>query len=376
MKNRICILLLALALLLTGCGSLLERDYRSVSRHVSHTSDTEDTSALRAESYSELVNDVQFFVSLGMDGGTVRLYSYSGDVETDLDAVCQELLTRDPLCAWALEDIHWSHSRIVSYDECVFSFSYRVDPAQIPSIHRTVGTGAIRELLETALAQYDGTLLLQTTSYYARPELLLPLVQDAYYAQPGYALGYPEVSVNVYPPDGSGAQHLVELTLSYSVSQPRLQERAQRVAAAATTLIGPAPAQGAVGCWLLYSRLAELDSYSPTGSASVYNALVEGKANSQGIALAFQYLCQRVSLPCLAVQGTLDGSSHWWNLVETDGVWHHVDVTEAMAQEDFLFSDLLAAERYTWDAGSYPACPDPGETSESEPEDIPSDIDE
>ena len=359
MKRRLCILLAVFMLALSGCSSLLNRDYRSVSRHVSHTSDTEDTSALRAETYSELVNDVQFFVSVGMQEGIVHLYRYSGDVESDLEAVRQELLTRDPLCTWALEDIQWSHSRIVSYDECVFTFTYRVDPAQIPSIYYTVGTTAIRELLETVLSQHDGTLLFQTSTYYAKADLLLSLVQEAYYALPGCALGYPDVTVKIYPQEEGGSQHLVEFNFSYPFSQSQLQEQSQRVAATAATLVGTSPAQGEVGCWLLYSRLAELDSYDPAGAASVYNALVDGGASSQGIALAYQYLCDQAGISCLTVQGTLDGSPHWWNLAETEDGWHHVDVTAGRSQEDFLFSDSEADLRYTWDVDNYPECPGP-----------------
>ena len=73
MKRCFCILLAIFMLALSGCSALLDRDYRSVSRHISHTSDTEDTSALRAETYSGLVNDVQFFVSMGMEEGVVHL---------------------------------------------------------------------------------------------------------------------------------------------------------------------------------------------------------------------------------------------------------------------------------------------------------------
>ena len=65
MKRNLLPLLLCLSLLLTGCSSILEREYRSVSRHVSQTSDADDTSALRVENYSDLVNSVLYFVSAG-----------------------------------------------------------------------------------------------------------------------------------------------------------------------------------------------------------------------------------------------------------------------------------------------------------------------
>ncbi len=373
MKRRITVLLLAFCLLpvLSGCNSLLERDYRSVSRHISQTSDTEDTSALRAETYSDLVNSVQFFVSMGETEGVVHLYQYSGDVEQDVEDACQEVLEQDPLGAWALEDITWTSSRIVSYYECVFTFTYRHTATEIASIQSVVGSTAIRDALGDALSDYESSLVLQVSSYYAQKELLLGLVQEAYYSLPGYAQGYPDVSISVYPQESTGAQRVVEFSFTWSDSQAALQARAEAIAYAAATQVGTAPAQGEVGYWLLYSRLADGLSYSAdSGRASVYTALVTGRTNSEGAALAFQYLCDQAGLTCLTVQGTLDGSPHWWNLVEVDEVWRHVDVTAGNTQEDFLRPDGQVSDRYTWDTETYPACPDP------EPEEESSDGDE
>ncbi|MCD7801730.1 MAG: hypothetical protein LUH09_02280 [Clostridiales bacterium] len=366
MKRRVAALLLALCLLpaLSGCESLLERDYRSVSRHISQTSDTEDTSALRAESYSDLVNSVQFFVSMGETEGVVHLYQYSGDVEQDVEDACQEVLEQDPLGAWALEDITWTSSRIVSYYECVFTFTYRHTVSEIASIQSVVGSNAIRDALGGAISNYDSSLVLQVSSYYAQKELLLGLVQEAYCSLPGYAQGYPDVSISVYPQESTGTQQIVEISFTWSDSQETLQARAEAIASAAATLVGTDPAQGEVGYWLLYSRLADGLSYSAdSGRASVYTALVTGRTNSEGVALAFQYLCDQAGLTSLTVQGTLDGSPHWWNLVEIDDVWRHVDVTAGDSQEDFLRSDSQVSDRYTWNTEQYPACPDP-ETEE------------
>ncbi|MCC8182418.1 MAG: hypothetical protein LIO45_05530 [Clostridiales bacterium] len=367
MKRRIAVLLLALCLLpaLSGCESLLERDYRSVSRHISQTSDTEDTSALRAESYSDLVNSVQFYVSMGETEGVVHLYQYSGDVEQDVEDACQEVLEQDPLGAWALEDITWTSSRIVSYYECVFTFTYRHTVSEIASIQSVVGFTAIRDALCDVLSDYDSSLVLQVSSYYAQKELLLGLVQEAYYSLPGYAQGYPDVSISVYPQETTGTQQIVEISFTWSDSQETLQARAEAIASAAATLVGTDPAQGEAGYWLLYSRLADGLSYSAdSGRASVYTALVIGRTNSEGAALAFQYLCDQAGLTCLTVQGTLDGSPHWWNLVSVDEVWRHVDVTSGDGQEDFLRSDSQVSARYTWNTETYPACPDP-ETEEN-----------
>ena len=49
--------------------------------------------------------------------------------------------------------------------------------------------------------------------------------------------------------------------------------------------------------------------------------------------------------------------------MQIEDAWHHVDVTAGMSQEDFLFSDRTAELRYTWDAESYPECPDAEDTA-------------
>lgn len=367
-KRALALLLGVLLVALTACSSLLEREYHSVSRHISQTADTEDTSVLQVERYSDLVNSVQFFVSMGEEEGTVHLYQYSGDVEQDLEDACQDVLTQDPLGAWALLDIEWTCSRIVSYYECTFTFQYRHTVEEMAAIQSVVGTNSIREAMEQALTSYASTLVLKTSSYYSQKELLLSLLQEAYYANPGYALGYPTVSISFYPQDVQSTQRIAEFTFTYEESQEELQAQAEAVSVSASTLVGPSPAQGETGLWLLASRLADQLDYSPEGSSSVYAALVEGTADSQSAALAFQLLCEQAGLTCQTIQGTLNGSPHWWNLVELDGLWRHVDVTAGLDQADFLRSDSQMEGQYTWDRETAPACPDAEAETEAEAE--------
>ena len=57
MKKRILALCLCAALLLSGCGDMLERGHESITTHVDYAV-TEDESILRAESYQGLVRSV------------------------------------------------------------------------------------------------------------------------------------------------------------------------------------------------------------------------------------------------------------------------------------------------------------------------------
>ena len=68
MKQKLALLLTAL-LLLTGCSSLLESPYAVVEPHTERPATAEDSSAVQAGTYSELVNTVLFFAPRGQRRG-------------------------------------------------------------------------------------------------------------------------------------------------------------------------------------------------------------------------------------------------------------------------------------------------------------------
>ena len=94
----------------------------------------------------------------------------------------------------------------------------------------------------------------------------------------------------------------------------------------------------------------------PTGTLGVstaYSALMENRADSEGLALAFQLLCQQLKLDCSLVPGSLDGQPHYWNVVALeDGVYRHLDPSRS---EGLFFTDTeLAALGYLWDQQQSP----------------------
>ena len=363
MKRTLCALLVcALALTgLTGCGSIFDRRYSSVTTHQEQSASDEDASILRAETYADLVSCVQHFVSMGQRSGTVHVYKYSGDIESDLEKACAEVRTEDPLGAYALNDIDYSYSRIISYYECTFNFSYRRSVSDIASIVSTYGNGAIRDLIQAKLASFDDSLVIRTSSFYTEPSNLYTLVQEAYYTAPGTAMGYPDVSVSIYP--DSGETRIVEFTFTYEWTQTTLKQRAEEVASAAAALVGQDTAADGTVAWLLYSRLLQQTTYRADGSDTVYSALCLGSANSEGIALAYSLLCEQAGIPCQLVKGTLNGDPHCWNIITLGEVSWHLDVSRSDPEGAFLHGDdALAQEGYNWSQEDYPACGNPPET--------------
>lgn len=60
---------------------------------------------------------------------------------------------------------------------------------------------------------------------------------------------------------------------------------------------------------------------------SIYSALVNRQSVCAGYAHAFQYMMQKMEIPCAYVSGTASGGSHAWNIVLIDGEYYAMDVT-------------------------------------------------
>lgn len=352
MKKRMLPVLLVL-LLLAGCASMLDRDYVSVEPHDQFSDTGTDSSALRAENYQGLINAVMYLVSQGADHGVIRLYNYTNDVDTDLNRACLEVATEDPLGAYAVDYIKYDYSRIISYYEANVQITYRRTPEQIKNVVSVTGSSAIKDELRQALTKFSPEVVLRV-SYLAEDEnYIVDLVRQAYYDTPGAALGMPEAAVMLYP--GSGFQRIVEINLTYSDSADTLRqirnaltEQAEACLAKLDKTPGQLPDS-------VYNYLRGHVLYEATEEQSLstaYAALVEGQADSEGFALAYQLLYGLAGGDSLVVYGTLAGNPHFWNLVNTADGWLHVDA--ARSGSLLLTSEAMQKANYDWTAEDYP----------------------
>ena len=134
---------LTAVLLLSGCSAMLERSYVSVEEHNENPA-SDGGSALRVESYQELVSAILYCVSNGEETGVIRLYNYPRDVESDLESACLEVVQEDPLGAYAVDYIRHEIRHIVSYYEATVHIAYRRTAEQIASVVSVTGVTAIR----------------------------------------------------------------------------------------------------------------------------------------------------------------------------------------------------------------------------------------
>ena len=106
--------------------------------------------------------------------------------------------------------------------------------------------------------------------------------------------------------------------------------------------------------------LVENSLYNSENSEnSVYAALVLNEANSEGFSYAYVELCRQLGLNCRMISGQSDWKDHWWNIVEIQGEFYHVDLSLCMDgnyKDGFLLNDKTIWESHRWDVSSYPVC--------------------
>lgn len=151
---------LAALCLLTGCASLLERQYSIVEPHSSKFWESEAAGTLRAENYQDVVNDVLLLIGQHTESATIRLYNFSDDmaVAETLEQATTEIQQETPMGAYAVEYITSSSRAQRGYYEISVQISYRRTAQQIQAVVNATSTEALPSLLEAALAAGESEL--------------------------------------------------------------------------------------------------------------------------------------------------------------------------------------------------------------------------
>lgn len=356
MKKRLLAALLSGCIVLSGCASMLERDYVSATPHTSTTTDEGNSSVLRAENYQELVNSLIYFISTGSEDGVVRLYMDAGLVDESLRTARLEVLQEDPLAAYAVENITFSFDPLMAYTEATADITYRRTQQQMSSIVTANGIYAVRNELSSALARFAPECVLRINYFEQSEDYVRDLIQQAYYTTPATALEYPQAEVHIYPE--TGRQHIVEVLFQYETDTALLAERSALLVQSVRRLCGAMTLSG--------TPLKDLTAAAQTvlsqggldqgGGSTPYDALLGGGADSEGLALAMALVCEELGLSCRVARGLLEGETHCWNVVSTGDGWRHMDLSRQSTQNGFFTDEEWGAQGYLWIETLLPAC--------------------
>ena len=357
MRRWLCGVLAALMLPLSGCAGMLNRDYASVTPHSATPLSDGESDSIRVASYQELVNALIYLIGRGTETGELRFDGgEQGETEIQqmLEEACLEVVQEDPLGAYAVEYIKYSVTPVVGSYEASVQITYRRTREQVASIVDATGTSAIRSELSEALSQFSTEVVLRISYFEEDSSYIQQLMREAYLSNPASALDFPEAQITMYPE--TGQRRIVEVVLTYHQSRQMLESWRNSLLREADRLL--LQAEGLTGDQKIAQLLhlvRQSCTYQEGGGSTAYSALLEGRADSQGMALAFALLCQRGEIPCVVVDGQLGGVSHLWNVVQTAEGYRHIDLTQpdlAVYRTD----GEMTASGYTWDGERVPVC--------------------
>lgn len=364
----VLILLLITALLLSGCG-LYNKEYVSVTDYVSPIQIHSDENRIIVHNFNELKIALRTIVDRYRRSEERIIafdQAYVGDPTTDISLACKQTITENAFCAYCVEDISYDIYKVVTYYEATITVHFAETVNN--DIIKLSYSGELRDYLADAIRNRLRQLILLIDYSNYDEEGILAMVEDQYAKDPLIAPKQPNVNIGVY--SGSGKQRLYEINFDYGMSAEELEEKSARIAEFTFPDIeipeDMEPLDKAVYAvsWLI--KNTEISSARADNTA--YSALIEGKANSQGLSMGLMALCGRLGLDCRLVSGQKNWTNHYWNMVRIGDTYAHIDVQSCLedgVKEGFLLNDERMWVTYRWDMSGYPRCSDAIEWSES-----------
>lgn len=361
MPKKISCMLAALMLMvfLCGCGSIFETEYVSVTDYVPPVQSSQSTGdKMQVNNFNALKQAIRRIAISGEEMGRIVFdAAYDGDVVEDIASACWELRTEDAFCAYCVDNIAYDSSRIVNYYEANIYISYsQADLGNIVNLQYFMGA---KEAILEAMQNGDRkiVLLINRSSYTA--DNIETVVADVYRSNPACAPRMPSAEVNMF--SGTGLQRLYEIKLGYGFTLSELQNRKSQIASVQP--FGNLDMEGLNETEKAYEACRYLmENCSLTDDSmgdTIYSALVEGSANSEGIAYAYVELCRQLGIECQMIYGQRNWQDHCWNIVRVDGEYYHVDAgvcSSSGLESGFMRRDSAMWENYRWDVSSYPEC--------------------
>ena len=363
MKNvqRIMPFLLGAALLLSGCASAFEKEY-SYSAPFSYNSDYSGGDATEISNINMLKSALLDLIGHHEETGALRFTHYNGSVADDLAEACLEVRTENPLGAYAVETLNCDTSRIVSYYTADIQISYKRTAEEIRNVISLASVQELNIRLLYLLTSYAPGAALRLNSGRVDEAYITSHVRAYHFSNPVSIITAPAAEVEVYPPEG--LNRIYDIHLDYGAPAEQLREMTAAAAARVTALTGDlaAPSQPRLALECADRLFALLTAGSGSFPSTAYGALVEGYADSKGVALAYKALCDAAGIECLVVQGTIGSmgaDERYWNIIGLEGEHYHVDVS-AFGWGDrpaaFLLDDASLWGIYLWDTELYPPC--------------------
>lgn len=134
-----------------------------------------------------------------------------------------------------------------------------------------------------------------------------------------------------YSYEYSGSGRVLKVTLKYNSTAADYENSLKKFNDAADAIIKGASALSTPEEKEKYVYNAIMDSVKYNASAplnqSAYSALVNKESVCAGYSRAFQYVLQKLDIPCYLCTGYSKGGAHAWNIVKLGDIYYNADIS-------------------------------------------------
>lgn len=358
-RKAIAILLTAQLMLTTaGCSSMFEDTYTSSTDFKGSQELELDADTEVVKSYSALRRRIFSMVNNHEETAHLLISGYSGDVASDIASICGSVNIDSALGAYCVEYVSYDLTQIVSYYEAEIRISYKYTREELENLVTVANNSAFSDAFAQQVTEGREHMVFKVNNGIVDDAAVTELIQQSCRDHP-MAISYiPEVSVKVY--SGSGSQKIYDVSVSYGSQYGANAARLSALANAVANAKRSIPASS--DAWMVINAARYLGNNCVVledGGSTAYDALVECTADSEGMAVAFKALCDKLGVECQVISGKMDKNPHFWNIVRVEDAWYHVDVSELLekgGEEALFLNDSQKSATCWWNLTDYPAC--------------------
>lgn len=357
MKRTAIALVLAICLILSGCGSLLSGEYIwEQTHHIPLAPDSGQD--IVVSDYTQLVKVISDSVQIGTESFTVSVAQYDrASLERDVDRAVQTVCTTNPIAAYAVSDVTFQIGTVAGETVLVVQVEYLHDHSDISKILTVPNNEAAKEAIGSALNDCSSGIVVHIESYQEEDFLLAAELYAMKYPQ--YVMEAPQLSVNIYPE--SGDSRVLEIRFSYVNSRDVLRDMQAQVLTvfdASVNMVSLAATTREKYQQMYVLMMERFQKYNiETSITPAYSLLLHGVGDARAFAVLYAAMCHEAQLECEIVAGTKGGKLWYWNIVNIDGSYYHVDMLRSKGDGTLrLMTDNIINEGYVWDFSAYPPC--------------------
>ena len=353
--KKLAAAILVLCLLLTGCTGWMDGNYHSTSVYQDESAQPVQQSVTVSD-YVQLRQALESLVEAGRESCILSGNGVDEDFfQVNLPAVTGYVMSRNPIGNYAVEDITYELGTSGGNQAASVSITYNRNHTQIRRMKTREDSESALEDITLAMTNFDESIVLRVKNYSQID--IQQYLQDYAEENPRQVMEMPQITVNTYP--DSGADRVLEVVFAYQTSRENLRTMKNYVSPvfeAAKMYVGGDTEAGIKYAQLYTFLMERFPCVEQTSITPAYSLLRYGVGDSKAFAQVYAAMCRDAGLECLVVAGTCSGEARFWNMIQTEDGYAHLDLLACQEREEYSVCTDEQMKDYVWDYSAYPVC--------------------